>query len=101
MGHASQRRRSGGGVTPLNHIVDAIIAGADSANLEYASPIDASQLDPSSFVSNPSSETGNSANNVAPRRIIITFSGPVVTDTELLYEGETPGIVTPQTINYF
>ena len=100
MGHASQRRRSGGGITPLNHILQATIAGADSANIEYAAPVDASQLIPSSFTSNLSGETGISANNVATRRIILSFTGSIVTDTELLYEGATPGIVTPQTIDY-
>lgn len=100
MGRWAQRRRAGGGSPVLNSMIYAAAVGGADADVTYATTIDAAELDPDSFTSNPSGEQGLTINQLTDTKIEISFSGDVSGDTTLLYAGVVIGIRTPQTISY-
>jgi len=100
MGRWAQRQRSGGGPTSVNFMTNVDEAGLDSSFVDYAAAVDASQFNPSLFLSLPSVEQGVTVLQNATRRIEIQFANPITGDTSLEYTDVVPGILTPQTIAY-
>lgn len=100
MGRWAQRRRAGGGPPTLNYITEAAAGGAaNQMFVRYAQNVDETQLIPSAFEATPSTNTGDTIDQLLPNRIRISFTGDVDTDTTLIYGGSTPGILTPQTVS--
>jgi len=81
-------------------MLSARITGGDTALVQYLLATDATQMVPQDFTSNPSGEQGDILADVTSREIQITFSGGIAGDTQLVYNGTTPRILTPQTISY-
>lgn len=100
MGRWSQRRLAGGGITPLNHIIDANNLGGFNATAEYQSNVNAAVFNGDEFLSQPSGTVSNLVVQTSTRTVTITFDDPMGADTSLAYSGTVPGILTPQTINY-
>ena len=90
----------GGGITPLNRMIAASLFAADTVDVEYAAAVSAATFNPAAFESTPSTLVADSIQQLATRRIRLTFTDDVNLDTNLVYSGTTPGITTPQTINY-
>lgn len=100
MGRWSQRRLAGGGVTPLNEIITAHISAPTKIDLTYSAAISASSISGGNFVSNPSSEQDISILQLGTRSVRLTMSGNIEADTTIDWTGATPGVLTPQTVDY-
>jgi hypothetical protein len=100
MGRWAQRKRSGGSPTSENFIISATITDPFTITATYQGPVDFNQFDPITFNTDPSAQSADSVDQISSRSILITFLNNLTGDTELLYNGEVPGITTPQTVLY-
>jgi len=98
MSNYTAKRRSGGGPTPLTMMVDARRIDDDVIDLEYSAAIDAAVFAPDDFQSIPSEEIGFTLTQISQRVQQLTLVSGQPADTQILYTGATPGILTPQTI---
>lgn len=98
MGRWAQNRRSGGGPQTVNLMTAAFISDSTSIDIEWSLPVTAGLLTPANFVSLPSGRTGVSFNALPPNSLNVVFSGTILTDTEVRYNGGNPGFLAPQTI---
>jgi hypothetical protein len=104
MGRWAQRRRTGAGSGQtsqvLINLVSASLSGGAVAIGTWNAPVSEPDFDPSDFVSSPSNEFGTSLSQSGANGIEVTFSGDVSTDTDFQYTGNTPGVLTPDTVAY-
>jgi len=100
MGRWAQARRRGGGPPILNYITRAQPVAADRVRLHYRSIVSETDFTPTDFTSEPAGTPGDAIVQVGPTLLDLTLLGTVGADTELLYSGATPGVVTPQTVLY-
>jgi len=100
MGRWAQRSRRGGGPHLENFIVGARLVGSLSLRVYYAKDVDASQLVANTFESLPSGESGDFTQQVAPREVEVVLVGDATGDTSMIYTGTTPGIQTPDGVDY-
>ena len=100
MGQWATRHRRGGAAPLLNYMRDATLLGGDQISIEYAYNVDASRFQAAAFDSTPSGGEGIAVINVNPRLVQMTMDIDVTGDTDLTYTGVTPGVRTPQAIQY-
>lgn len=81
-------------------MIQARIVDATEVTVDYSAAIDALAFTASAFQTLPSNQVAVLRFQVAPRILGLVFPGDADTDTTLTYTGTTPGIRTPQTINY-
>jgi hypothetical protein len=98
MGRWAQRTRSGGGITPLNFITTALAGGGVTIIINYSRPVDGSQLDQSAFTAEPEGEVANNLTQFDEHGIELQFPDDIAPGGTLVYDGSTPGILTPQTV---
>jgi hypothetical protein len=98
MGRWAQRQRGGGGITPLNRMIEARISGLAEITVTYLAAINAAALDVDSFITLPGTFDCTGIAAFTTRQIKLTFTDAVTAQTSLSYSGSTPGIQTPQTI---
>lgn len=100
MGRWAQRRRTGGGPSILNYITDAVQQTATTIILTYAYPIDATELIPVDFESSPSGAIGDTITQLTNDTIQLDLDASSAGDDEIQYSGSTPGVRTPQQVQY-
>src|SRR3972149_5303461 len=100
MGRWAQRKRAGGGPVTLNQMIQAVKTGGILVEVEWSADVDPASFEPTAFTSEPSGIINQAFAVIGPRRLELQFEFPVDADTELVYLGLTPGMLTPQTISY-
>lgn len=97
MGRWSQRTRSGGGAS-LNFIVTAVHDDPETMLLTYLNNVNASLFAPGLFTSSPSTEQSISVSQQGAKVLQVTFNVDVSADTEVIYQGTVPSVLSPQSI---
>lgn len=98
MGRWAQRSRAGGGVTPLNAMQSGRRVDNFNWRITYAAAIDAAELAAGQFISDPSGVTVSSITQIGPREVAIQWDDTTTAETGIEYTGDTPGVLTPQTL---
>jgi hypothetical protein len=101
MGRWAQRRRGSGGGGPAQiQMTAATISGGDQATVTYNVNVTAAEFSAADFQSLPTTEVGSSIAQGAANELVVTFGGSIFVDTQLIFTGPNPDVLSPQTINY-
>jgi hypothetical protein len=103
VGHWSTYSRRGGGrstAAALIFITDANIIPTDTVTAQYSGNISAAAFTPNTFLSQPIGISPDSVSQLSASQLQLNFGDSIVGDTDLVYSGAVPGILTPQTISY-
>lgn len=103
MGRWAQRRRGGGGGGPdlTNYMVSAQVGGGGFfITLTYLRDITAGDFSLADFISSPSGASPTIINQGDSNQLELTTIVNASSDDEIQYTGDTPGIVTPQQLQY-
>lgn len=99
MASFNQRRRRGGSSLATIYIVEAVKDIANTIILTYNRPIDHIVWDPASFKTKPANTQPTSAEPLDETTLELGFGGSISTQTALEFSGNTPSVLTPQTIS--
>ena len=101
MGQWAARRRRGGrsaGEAATILITDAFASTATEVLVTFSAAITAGDFSLADFALVPSGSTSTSIMQSLATQLSVMFAVNPFTQTDLNYTGDTPGVVTPQTI---
>jgi hypothetical protein len=102
MGHWSTYRRRGGGPPTAPALIFIEVAEVDppfEIHVEYSGEVDANDFDTTAFHTQPTNYEPESIDQGGVSGINLTFQDDVEEEASLTYAGDTPGILTPQTVD--
>lgn len=97
MGRWSQRTRAGGGAS-INFMTLAVHDDPETMLVTYLNNVDATAFTVTSFTASPSTEQSIAITQQSAKVIKVEFLSDVSGDNELIYQGPTPGVLTPQNL---
>lgn len=76
----------------------AELDGSADLLVQYDNAIDATTLDPNAFETAPNAHVSTGVTQTNDAQIGLSFGVDISEETELIYTGTTPHVVSPQTI---
>lgn len=95
MGRWAQRTRSGGGKS-INFITAAVEQSEFDLVLTYLNAIDASEFELPDFDTEPGFFEPVAITNDSANEIHLEFGDDISAETDITYQGDTPGVLAPQ-----
>jgi len=103
MGRWAQSQRTASSVATAAapaQLSAAFIVAPTKAEAFWSKPVPGGALLPADFTSQGSGRVGTVIFPTGPSSVEITFSGAITGDGDLEYSGATPGLKTPDTVQY-
>lgn len=97
MGRWAQQKRAGGGPQTLGYMHLIERGGTDILEVTFSQVVNSANLTPADFVTLEGGTPASTAINLTPTKVQFNFPIDVDVDEFLVYEGTTPGLITPQT----
>lgn len=99
MGRWAQASRRGGGPLLPNLIISAVKQGAFNILLTYQRDGDLEVLADAAFETLPEELSVEEKFQFGTRTLQLTMLDAITTETQIVYDGTTPGYLTPQTVD--
>lgn len=87
-------------MTPLNRMQSLRAVDTFHTRITYAAAVSASSLNPAAFDTLPNNVITSLITQIGSREVEVTWDDPSGGETSVRYQGTTPGILTPQTLNF-
>lgn len=102
MGRWAQAKRRGGGPTAaaLIEIIGTTIESEFEVTLTYNGLVDNDDFAFDDFATVPNTAIPDTVQQGAPNQLVLIWPESIAGETGINYAGDTPGVLTPQTVTF-